>query len=148
LADSTRRMFRRLAVFRSNPPLEAVVAVTNWDGAIDGDPLAELESLADLGLIGLDSSQGGAGPEVSMLHAVREYALSELTARDELEETQGAHAGYFLQMTEEAAPYLWTPERGPWLAHLERSQGDIAAAFTTMAGGDDIAGAWRLAAAG
>ena len=147
LGETTRRLFRRLAVFRADPTLESVLAVTNWDGAIGPDPLSDLERLADVGLIKLESTHDRPAPQVSMLHVVREYALAELEARGELESTERSHAAHFLQMVEEAAPYLWKPQRGTWLAHLERNQADIATAFTAMAAAGDLSGAWRLAAA-
>jgi predicted ATPase/class 3 adenylate cyclase len=147
LSDDARRLLRRLAVFRTNPTFESVIAVANWDGAISGDPLAELEGLADLGLIGIESTHDRPEPEVSMLRVVREYAMEELAAKAELEQTRQAHAAYYLKVVEDAAPYIWTPQRGSWIAHLERSQGEIAAAFVTLSSGQDTSGAWRLAAA-
>jgi predicted ATPase/class 3 adenylate cyclase len=147
LSDDARRLFRRLAVFRSNPTFESVVAVANWDGAIGGDPLAALEGLADVGLIGIESTHGRPEPAVSMLRVVREYASEELVAKGELEQMKHAHAAHFLGVVEEAAPYLWTPQRGSWIAHLERQQRDIAEAFVFLAAGADPSGAWRMAAA-
>jgi predicted ATPase/class 3 adenylate cyclase len=147
LSDDARRLLRRLAVFRTNPTFESVMAVANWDGTIGGDPFAEIEGLADVGLIRLASTHDRPEPEVSMLRVVREYALEELAANDELEPTQRAHAAHFLAVVEEAAPYLWTPQRGSWIAHLERYQADIAAAFVSLGSSDDRSGAWRLAAA-
>ncbi len=146
LDGSTRRLFRRLAVFRSPPSIDAVAAVTNWDESIRADLLAELETLADVGLIGLRAPSLGDEPQVSMLRVVREYALNELAANDEVDATFRAHADYFLQLVDEAGPQLWSPQRRALLDLLEHHQADIGAALETLSSANETAAIWKLAA--
>jgi predicted ATPase/class 3 adenylate cyclase len=146
LDEPTRRLFRWLSVFRGTPALSSVEAVLACNGDAGLDTLAGLESLADVGLIGFDSVDDSAEPRFSMLRVVREFAYGCLLDHEEAEAAHEAHRRHFLELVEEAAPYLWTPQRRPWFDHIERNLADIGIAFERMGAAGDRVSVWRMAA--
>jgi predicted ATPase len=146
LADSGRRLFRRMAVMNGDSSLEALEAVTNWEGDLGHDLIDEVEMLADLGLVQVASSPQGE-PQFTMLRVVREYAAEKLTGAGEAVEAHRRHADYFVGLAEQAEPYLWSGERTPWLSHLGANLDNFRQAFDVLVEQGTTALLWRLAAA-
>ena len=91
LDEPTRRVFRALGVFSGGASLDALEAVVGDDLDV---PTA-VEMLVDSGLTVLDTNTDGE-PRFDLLETIREYALAELRATSELEDTHTAHLVYFL----------------------------------------------------
>ncbi len=123
-----QRLFRRLSVFVGGCTLEAVEAVCTalGDGGIP--VLDGVTSLIDKNLL-QQTEQEGEEPRLLMLETIREYGLEALAASGELETTQQAYAGYYLQLTEEAEPHYGGPEESMWLDRLEREHDNLRAAL-------------------
>ena len=65
--------------------------------------------------------QAGSAPETryGLLETLREYALERLQEHGELAAARTRHAGYYLALTEAAAPELKGPRQLAWLGRLE-----------------------------
>jgi predicted ATPase/class 3 adenylate cyclase len=94
LTEPEKQLFRRLSVFEGGFTLEGVEAVGYADEQSAWQALDDLESLVDKGLV-----QNIAGGErFSMLQTIRDFALEQLTAGEENDETRLRHALYFRQV--------------------------------------------------
>jgi predicted ATPase/class 3 adenylate cyclase/DNA-binding CsgD family transcriptional regulator len=123
-----QRLFRRLSVFVGGCTLQAIDAV---GAALDksngaGRVLDGVASLIDKSLL-QQTEQEGDEPRLVMLETIREYGLEVLAARGEMEETQQAHAAYYLRLAEEAEPELAGPQQAMWLERLEREYDNFRA---------------------
>ena len=71
---------------------------------------APLAALLDKSL--LRQNEGSdSEPRFTMLETIREFALEQLVASDEIEIMRQRHAAYYLALTEEAEPLLRTGEQ-------------------------------------
>src|SRR6266702_2831716 len=136
LDESDKALFRRLAVFVGGFTLEAVQAVCVLDAASTmsssaSDKDAVLDQLAQLLDKSLVQSQQGSGgePRFSMLETIHEYATEQLVASGEAITVQERHADYFLQLSEEADPQMFAPEREVWMERLDREEANLRAAL-------------------
>ncbi len=155
LDASEQCLFRRLSVFASSFTLEAIEAVCGEcnDGA--EVVLDKLSSLLDKSLV-RQIVQEGEEARFVLLKIIREYGLACLRNCGEMEETQTAHAKYYLALAEEAAPNLrgdvWpshfhalmphlaeeaTPqwrrtEQARWVERLEYDQENLRAALSFL----------------
>ncbi|HET6345598.1 MAG TPA: BTAD domain-containing putative transcriptional regulator, partial [Myxococcota bacterium] len=155
LEAGEQQLFRRLAVFVGGFTLEAVQTICVFDaGGTSSSPQADdtvaLEQVAQL----LDKSlvqghQGTGGePRFTLLETIREYALEQLEASEEVATVQERHAHYFLRLAEEAEPHLYGPERDSWLERLEREDANLRAALAwSKATQDAVETGLRLAGA-
>ena len=130
LNEQEQRLFRRLAVFVGGWTLEAAEAV--WEAGLEPaaalfSPLDGLASLLDKSLV-LQVEQEGE-PRLIMLETMREYALACLARSRERELTRQAHAQYYLQLAETAAPHLISPEQVTWMEWLEREHNNVRTAL-------------------
>ncbi len=91
-------LFRRLSIFVGGCTLEAAEAVcTALDGGdAAGQVVDTVASLIDKSLV-LQIEQEGQEPRLVMLETIHEYSLERLKVNGEMEATQEAHAGYYLQ---------------------------------------------------
>ena len=146
LAPGEQVLFRRLGVFVGGFTLEAAEAI-----AADGrdhtvDVLEGLASLVDKNLV-LSEEDGAGGHRFRLLESVRNYALEQVTSCDEGEVVWHAHARYFLELAERAAPELVGRMQRAWFLRLEQEVGNLRAAFRWLLerGEDELA--LRLAGA-
>jgi len=131
LAGDEQILFARLGVFAGGCTLEAVDAICGPGLAMD--VLAGLESLLDKSLLG--QAHGLAGEtRVWMLETLREYALEQLEARDELVVIQRQHAHYFLTLiSQDSRIYaLDDTARNDLWRRLEADLENIRATLTWM----------------
>jgi len=68
-------------------------------------------------------------PVFPLLETVREYAQERLDAAGELEAARRAHAHYYLELAERAAPALRGPDQRTWHFRLERESDNLRAAL-------------------
>jgi predicted ATPase/DNA-binding SARP family transcriptional activator len=144
LADTERVLLRRLAVFAGGATLEAVQQVCAEDTVATGRVLDLLTALADKSLVMVS---GDEAPRYRMLETIREYGLEQLDAAGEREAIRRAHAGYFVELAETAAPHLRAAEQLSWLRRLRTDHDNINAALRGAIGAGDAQTAVRLVAA-
>jgi tetratricopeptide (TPR) repeat protein len=71
----------------------------------------------------------GGEPRFTMLETIKEYAQEQLVASGEATAVQERHAHYFLRVSEEAAPHMYSPEREVWMERLSREGANLRAAL-------------------
>ncbi len=95
LDERERTVLRRVGVFAGGFVLEAAEA-TVPDGKVDvGDVAPALAELVDRSLVNVVAMPGG-GRRFTLLETVREYALEQLTAHDEVLSTNARHLTWCL----------------------------------------------------
>jgi len=132
LSAAEQTLFARLGVFVGGCTLKAAEAVVTFNVATfeRSNVLDGLASLVDQSLLKRVEGVGGE-PRFTMQETIREYALERLVERGEANAIQDQHANCFLELAEEAEPWIrfMRPEREPWLARLEVEQDNLRAAL-------------------
>jgi predicted ATPase/DNA-binding CsgD family transcriptional regulator len=156
LEPDEQELFRRMAVFVGGCTLDAVEAVcaaSELPASFIPQSAIRIPQYVDVLASLVDKSllrQGHTGDEqgrLYMLETIREYALEQLAASGEAEDTRRAHAHYYVALAEEAEPKMTGAEQPVWLARLEQEHDNLRAALAwAVEGGDAVIGA-RLAAA-
>lgn len=120
LSSQEQRLFSRLAVFRGGCTLGAAEEVAEAD-------LDVLQSLVDKSLARHSNER------YWLLETIRDYADEQLEAAGEGEELRQRHAGYFMQLAEDAEPYIrGTAREGEGLDRLEPELDNLRAAFDRL----------------
>jgi predicted ATPase/class 3 adenylate cyclase/DNA-binding XRE family transcriptional regulator len=146
LSTNERTLLARLAVFVGGCTLEAVEAICNADGSLDGDGLDELHALLNNSLLRQEEQAQGE-PRFVMLETIREYALERLVERGEAEMLRQQHAAYYLLLAEAAVAKLQDANQDVWLAQLEAEHDNLRAALRRTLERQDAETALRLGAA-
>ena len=127
LVPGDQRLFRRLAVCAGGCTLETAEALAEADADVGRQVLDRLASLVDKNLLRRNDAPDGE-PRFVMLETIREFALEQLQAAGELEETRGAHAAYYLGWLATADPRRSrVPPRG-WVHRLDAEYDNLRAA--------------------
>ncbi len=126
LSDDERHLFRALGVFVGGCTLEAAEAVYQAPD-LSVDILDALGSLVDKNLVQQAVVDGE--PRFSMLETIREFALEQLEASGDPAAVRRRHAGFFLELAEQADPLLIGPDQVIWLDRLELDYGNLVAAL-------------------
>jgi predicted ATPase/DNA-binding CsgD family transcriptional regulator len=145
LKASEQRLFRRLCVFVGGMTLAAVEAVSAALGDEPGAVLDGMASLIDKSLL-RQSEPEEEQPRFVMLETIREYGWEALEALGEAEATRQAHAAYYLQLSEEAAPRLQSPQLAQWMRRFELEHDNLRAAMDWLLERGDATMALRLGA--
>jgi predicted ATPase/class 3 adenylate cyclase len=124
LDGSSRRLFARFAIFVDGASLTAAEAVCSDAGL---DVLEGLAGLVDQSLVRQEEAEGE--PRFTMLSTIREFALERLGEAGEVETIAARHAGFFVTMSEAAAPGLTGPDQKRLLDELARENGNLRAAI-------------------
>ena len=121
----------RLSVFAASFDLEAAEA-----GVQPGDiePFVEADlvgSLVEKSLVVADAS--GSDMRYSLLETIRQYGADRLAELgvSEGDRLRAAHAAYYLDWAEQAAPQLAGPSQVGWMMRLEESYPNLRAASNT-----------------
>jgi tetratricopeptide (TPR) repeat protein len=147
LDEDDRLRFARLAVFSGGLDLDAAAAVCDLGGETGSDVLAGLASLVDKSLLQPPVSYGGE-PRFAMLETLREYAVQQLKARGEHDAARRAHAGWYVDLVEEAEPHVTVgPDQAVWIERLEREHDNVCAALAWALEAGESDRALRLATA-
>ena len=120
----------RLSVFAGGFTRGAAAAV-----CLDGDeePTLELvERLVEASLVIPEERVGAT--RYGLLETVRQYAASKLSERGEDEELQRRHAGWYLDLAEEAEPELTGARQVEWFSILEAEHDNLRSALGYLAG--------------
>jgi predicted ATPase/DNA-binding CsgD family transcriptional regulator len=127
LEPGERLLFRRLSLFVGGCTLEALEKICLLGGDEAGHILVGVASLIDKSLVQRD--ERGEEPYFVMLPIIREYALALLKEEREEEKTRQAHAQYYLEWAETAAPKFRSSEQEHWFQRLEQDYENVRAAF-------------------
>ncbi|MFL5658243.1 MAG: tetratricopeptide repeat protein [Ktedonobacteraceae bacterium] len=111
-----QKLFRCCSIFVGGCTLEAVEAVCRDDMALN--VLEGVSSLIDKSLL-QQVERTGDEARLLMLETIREYGLESLALNGETEETQRAHAAYYVVLAEEAEQEQGGTRQGVWLERLE-----------------------------
>jgi predicted ATPase/transcriptional regulator with XRE-family HTH domain len=131
LASAEQRLFRQLCVFTGGGTLDAVEAVCGAD-AVTGLAALVAGNLVRMPVAAAPGTTAGSapdGPRVNLLETIREYGTEQLQARAEAGETRRAHAGWYLDLAERAAPALAGPDVVSWLGRLDAEHDNLRAAL-------------------
>jgi predicted ATPase/class 3 adenylate cyclase len=131
LTTAEQRLFRRLAVFVGGCAFQAIENVAEDVAKETTSVLDTVTSLLDKNLL-LQTEQEDGDPWFMMLETIREFGLEELSKMGELEATRHAHAAYYLQLAEAAAPELRGPQQVVWFHRLEREHDNLRAALSRL----------------
>jgi predicted ATPase/transcriptional regulator with XRE-family HTH domain len=128
-----QRLFCCLSLFVGGCTLEAIEIIwaTLEDVQDKGQVLEGVASLLDKSML-QRTVQEGEEPRLLMLRTIREYGLEHLSLEGKLEQTQLAHARYYLTLAEEAEPALKGPHLLPWLERLEQEHDNLREAFCNL----------------
>ena len=136
LTAGEQALFRRMAVFAGGCTLDAIEAICQATGGMEGEILAWLEALTDKSL--LQQTEGADGePRFGMLETIREYGL-ECLSSEEMAVARRAHALHYLNLAEEAEPQVTGPEQAAWLGRLETEHDNLRAALRWMRERDEV----------
>jgi predicted ATPase/DNA-binding SARP family transcriptional activator len=146
LPRTEQQLFRRLGVFAGGWSVEAALAVCGGPSDAGRDVAAELLSLANHHLLKQEPTREEE-TRLTMLATLREYALAELEALDELEAVQQRHSEYFLQWATTAEAHLRGAQQGRWYRRFGVEHENLRAAlhWTFAHGRSEVAA--RLATA-
>lgn len=140
LAEPSRKLYQRLAVFAGGFTLEAAEAVANVSGDLGIDVAAGVASLLDNNL--LQATLDLDEPRYAMLETIREYGLEQLARSGERDETCKAHAAYFLVLAEEGIGPLAGSARRDWFVRCDLEQDNFWSALDALVARGD--GQWAL----
>jgi predicted ATPase/DNA-binding XRE family transcriptional regulator len=131
LSAGQQRAFRSLAIFAAGWSPRSAAAVC---GDVQAVPLPEmlttLEALVDHSLIYRVSS--ASQPAFALLEPIREYALEQLAASQEVEQARRRHALYYLKLLESAAPEMRGGQIHSWAEELRREHDNIRIALACI----------------
>ncbi len=158
LSADEQQLFRRLAVFAGGFTLEAAEYVcarmrVGEPGGSLPDPhtplLDLLSDLVDKSLV-ISETLGRSEARYHLLETIRQYALEQLEASEELNTLRARHLDWYLALAERAAAELSGAEQVAWLARLEQEHDNLSAAlrWAQARGGDELALRLALALSG
>jgi tetratricopeptide (TPR) repeat protein len=127
LDPDLKRFFARLSAFVGGATLDDVEAVFGGLPGPSTDALGSLESLVEHSLV--RRLETDDQPSFRMLATVGEYAHERLVESGEDPVVHDAHAAYFLDLAETAAPHLLGAEQSHWLDRLDRDRDNLRAAL-------------------
>jgi DNA-binding CsgD family transcriptional regulator/tetratricopeptide (TPR) repeat protein len=146
LGPEEQILFRRLAVFAGGFTLEAAEAVVSGPGEPGIDPLEGVASLLDKSLLRQEAGPDGE-PRFTMLETVREFALEQLAASGEDDETRQRHAAWCVALMEAAGVDLMTGRaQAVWLPRLDAELDNLRAALAWFHAADEPMNVLRLLA--
>lgn len=129
LPEQDRWLFRHLAVFEGGWTIEAAEALTA--NSVNLDILESLSTLIDHSLVRVLEIPGGE-PRYIMLATIREYALEQLSARNERRGAQERHAQFQLDFTRRARRGLDTHLQARWMSDLDTERENLRAAAQAL----------------
>jgi predicted ATPase/DNA-binding CsgD family transcriptional regulator len=126
LSGDERLLFRRLAIFAGGFTLDSAEAVVG-----DGASLSVFDgvgSLLDKSLVTRSDHADGES-RYGMLETIRVYGMELLAASGEEEEMRRRHAGWCLDLAEQAVAEISGSQHGSWLQRLDREHPNLRQAL-------------------
>lgn len=121
-------MFRRLAVFSGGFTFDAAEAICLNDPDLSAHVLEGVASLIDKSLL-QPADEAGREPRYRMLETIREYAVVQLQAADELDTSYRLLTELLIDLAERAEPELTGREQVAWLDRLESEHDNLRTAL-------------------
>ncbi|MFI0463414.1 BTAD domain-containing putative transcriptional regulator [Saccharopolyspora sp. 5N102] len=140
LDEAERSVVAALAVFGGSMTAEAAEHVC----PADLPAAVVLSALVDKSLLVVDPVHDGRSIRYRMPDTIREYGLEKLADADRV---RAAHARYFREIAEQAAPHLRGPEQLEWAPRLAADRDNFRVALRFACGAGDADTAIRLATA-
>ncbi len=126
LCDAEQKLLQRLSVFIGGFDLEAAEAVCAQDDLSSIDVADLLPSLVDKSLVQGDPT--GDTVRYRLLETLRQYGAERLAeTAGAPERLRAAHADYYLEFAEEAAPQLTGPAQGRLITRLDEEHLNLRA---------------------
>jgi len=137
LGPADRALLRRLGVFQGSFTLATASAVAQ--GPPVQDVAAGIATLVEASLLG--RPVGSGEPRYWMLATIRDYALEQLGAAGEDQDTAGRHARFYAGLVEQAEPELTGADQASWLERLQAEHANFQAAlaWASQTGDTDLA---------
>ena len=145
LSEKEKILFRRLSVFAGGWTLSAAEEICSDDGVGEYEVLELLSCLVDKSLVVV--ARGDEETRYRMLETVRQYASGRLVESGERAGVRARHAGFFLDLAEEAETGLAGPEQAAWVERLDTEHDNLRAALGWLAEEQEVERGLRLAAA-
>ena len=146
LHTDEQRLFRHLSVFVGGCTLEAIETLGEALGDETSTVLDRVASLIDKSLL-QQVAQEDEEPRFVMLETIREYGREVLSTSGEAEETQRAHAAYYLALAEEIEARLVGAGKQRWLERLQRDHENLRTAIAWLMEHQEQEAALRLCGA-
>jgi predicted ATPase/DNA-binding CsgD family transcriptional regulator len=148
LTPTEQIVFRRLAVFAGGFTLDGAEAIS-WGLSDERNGSYALDAIQALIEKSLVVRRGALDdePRFGMLETIREFALAQLTASGEDDETSRRHAAYFLTVAAGAQSAYWGRTPGDWRGRLTSELENFRAALDWSLDRGEIELALQLACA-
>ena len=150
LTPDEQAIFRRCAVFAGGWGADVAQDVVDPDAALDMLVVDGLEALSDKSLVRIRTMDRGE-PRFERHTLLGEFAGERLDRSGERPDCERRHALAFLDLAEEAGPYLTGSDAAPWMDRLRRDQPNLRAAIRWSLTADEpevglriVAAAWRF----
>jgi predicted ATPase/class 3 adenylate cyclase len=144
LKPDEQRLLARMAVFSGGCTLEAVEAVCG-DDAVDPDSVLDLiTNLVARSLVIAEDHT--TGTRYRLLETIRQYGEERLAQWGETEALLLRHAGFYADLLQHAADYLYSPQQAGWAAKVSPEQDNVRAALSAAVDAGNAALAVRLVA--
>jgi predicted ATPase/DNA-binding SARP family transcriptional activator len=127
LAEEEQVLFRRLSIFTGGWSLDGTEAVASIDADPGADTVLTLSRLIDHSLVETRPARDGAELRYTMLETIREFAVEQLHAADEMAAVEDALESFLLDLAAHAEQGLQGPEQLQWLERLEAEHDNIRA---------------------
>ena len=123
-----KELFSRMSVFVGGANMEAIEEICGTNGLGGWEVVDGVLALVDKSLV-QQEEKDDMEIRFFMLETIREFATDNLRKSEKDQQFKYAHAQFFLQMAEEAAPQLSGSEQSEWLSVLEVEQENFRAAL-------------------
>jgi predicted ATPase/DNA-binding SARP family transcriptional activator len=143
LTADEQALFASLGVFVGGFSLDGAAAVA---GDLDLDLVDGIESLLNNSLLRTERMSEGE-PRFGMLETIREYAVERLAEGGDGEAVRRRHAGFYLQLAEDAEPALLGPQQMRLARKLDSERDNLRAALTWAAASGETEVGLRTASA-
>ncbi|MEO7718959.1 MAG: tetratricopeptide repeat protein [Capsulimonas sp.] len=125
LGEQERLLLGRLSLFAGGWSLEAAQRVHPEDPRTPALVLDLLNALVGKSLVVFEENG-----RYRLLEMVRQYAAEHLEASGEAAEVKNRHCDFFLDLAEEAEPYLQGRDQETWMRLLDCEHGNLRAALS------------------
>lgn len=143
LTSQEQWFFRQISIFAGGCTLEAVTAVCGEQPGLGKNIYSLLADLLDQSLL-QQSKPETDEPRFVLLESIRAYGLERLHEHNEMEESQRAHALYYLTLVDRALPYLTGPHQATWLTQLDQEKDNLRVALTWLLNQNEVEFALRF----
>jgi len=146
LDANEQRLFRLLSLFVGGCTIEAIEAITYTPSGRAIQVLDGVTSLLNNHLL-YQQEQSDGEARLMMLETIHEYGLEALAESGEMEESQQAHAAYYLTLAERSDLELRSVRQPEWLDRLKREYENLRVALKWSQDNSKVELGLRLAGA-